>query len=179
MADTATGLWLGKAKVLRGLRNFLNTDRPEHHSTDCLKRKEEMSDVSTLRDQEWSVFNQTCIGTVWRISLGELGDRAFLRARVPSWAEAGNSWLSDFQSRILSRNWKLLTVRFLIKKMLDNVFLWFILICWYQRATGVQCGGWKGRGEGRGGVVGLWDFNVRLTRLSLSFRPRHNFSIHV
>ena len=72
MAYTTTGLWLGKAKVLRGLRNFLNTDRPEHHSTDCLKeRGMERRNVqrSTLRDWERPVFNQTRIGTVWRITL--------------------------------------------------------------------------------------------------------------
>ena len=29
----------GRAEVFRGLRNFLNMDRPEHHSTDRLKEK--------------------------------------------------------------------------------------------------------------------------------------------
>ena len=33
----APGLYLGRAEVLRGLRNFLNVDRPEHCSTDSLK----------------------------------------------------------------------------------------------------------------------------------------------
>ena len=33
-ADITSGLQLGRAEVLRGLRNFLNTDKPEHHSTD-------------------------------------------------------------------------------------------------------------------------------------------------
>ena len=36
-ADITSGLQLGRAEVLRGLRNFLNTDKPEHHSTDRLK----------------------------------------------------------------------------------------------------------------------------------------------
>ena len=42
LASTAitAGLQLGKAEVLRDLRNFLNMDRPEHHSTDCLKERE-------------------------------------------------------------------------------------------------------------------------------------------
>ena len=31
------GLQLGRPEVLRGLRNFLNMDRPEHHSIDPLK----------------------------------------------------------------------------------------------------------------------------------------------
>ena len=30
---------LGKAKVLRGLRKFVNLDRPEHHCTDRLKER--------------------------------------------------------------------------------------------------------------------------------------------
>ena len=36
-ADITSGLQLGRAEVLRGLRNFLNTDKPEHHSNDRLK----------------------------------------------------------------------------------------------------------------------------------------------
>ena len=38
-ADITSGLQLGRAGVLRGLRNFLNMDRPEHHSTDRLKER--------------------------------------------------------------------------------------------------------------------------------------------
>ena len=38
-ADITSGLQLGGAEVLRGLRNFLNMDRPEHHSIDCLKER--------------------------------------------------------------------------------------------------------------------------------------------
>ena len=34
-----SGLQLGRVEVLRGLRNFLNMDRPEHHSTDRLKER--------------------------------------------------------------------------------------------------------------------------------------------
>ena len=36
-ADIASGLQIGRAEMLRGLRNFLNMDRPEHHSIDHLK----------------------------------------------------------------------------------------------------------------------------------------------
>ena len=36
-ADITSGLLLGRVGVLRGLWNFLNTDRPQHHSIDCLK----------------------------------------------------------------------------------------------------------------------------------------------
>ena len=38
-ADITSGLQLGRAQVLRGLRNFLNMDRPKHHSTDRLKER--------------------------------------------------------------------------------------------------------------------------------------------
>ena len=38
-ADITFGLYLGRAEVLRGLRNFLNMDRPEHHSTNRLKER--------------------------------------------------------------------------------------------------------------------------------------------
>ena len=38
-ADITSGLQLGRAEVLRGLRNFLNMDRPEHHSIDHLKER--------------------------------------------------------------------------------------------------------------------------------------------
>ena len=38
-ADITSGLQLVRAEVLRGLTNFLNMDRPEHHSTDRLKER--------------------------------------------------------------------------------------------------------------------------------------------
>ena len=38
-ADITSGLKLGRAEVLRGLRNLLDTDRPEHHSIDRLKER--------------------------------------------------------------------------------------------------------------------------------------------
>ena len=34
-----SGLQLGSAEVPRGLRDFLNMDRPEHHSTNRLKER--------------------------------------------------------------------------------------------------------------------------------------------
>ena len=36
-AHITCGLQLGRAEMLRGLRNFLNMDRPEHHSIDRLE----------------------------------------------------------------------------------------------------------------------------------------------
>ena len=38
-ADITSGLQLGRAEVLRGLRTFLSTDKPEHNSTDRLKER--------------------------------------------------------------------------------------------------------------------------------------------
>ena len=38
-ADITSGLQLGRAELLRGSRNFLSTDKPEHHSIDRLKER--------------------------------------------------------------------------------------------------------------------------------------------
>ena len=38
-ADVTSGLQLGRAEVLRGLRNFFNMDRPEHHNIDRLRER--------------------------------------------------------------------------------------------------------------------------------------------
>ena len=92
-ADITSGLQLGRAEVLRGLRNFLNMVRPEHHSTDCLtERGVEKGNGrhSTLQCRERSVFNQANIGTVSRATLGKLlrdgAERvwAFPSATMPS-----------------------------------------------------------------------------------------------
>ena len=64
-ADITSGLQLGRAEVLRVLRNFLNMDRPGHHSIDCLKeRGVEKGSVrhSTLQgcvqpDKYWHYFD--------------------------------------------------------------------------------------------------------------------------
>ena len=95
-ADITSGLQLGRAEVLRGLRNFLNTDKPEHHSIDRLKERgveKGSGRHSTLQGRERSVFNQANIGTVSRATLGRMlrdgAERvlAFLSATMPSWAE--------------------------------------------------------------------------------------------
>ena len=62
--------WL--EEVLRGLRNFLNMDRSEHHSIDDLKERgmeKGSGRHSTLRSRERSVFNQTNTGTVSRTTM--------------------------------------------------------------------------------------------------------------
>ena len=94
--DITSGLQLGRAEVLRGLRNFLNIDRPEHHSTDRLKERgveKRNGRHSNLRGRERSVLYQTNIGTVSRATLGRLlrdgAERvwAFPSATMPSGAE--------------------------------------------------------------------------------------------
>ena len=95
-ADITSGLQLGRAEVLRGLRNFLSADKPEHHSIDRLKERgveKGSGGHSTLQGRERSVFNQANIGTVSRATLGRLlrdgveRVRAFPSATMPSWAE--------------------------------------------------------------------------------------------
>ena len=74
-ADITSGLQLGRAEVLVGLRNFLNMDRPEHHSIDRLKERgveKGGGRHSTLQGRERCVFNQTNIGTVSRATLRKL-----------------------------------------------------------------------------------------------------------
>ena len=92
-ADITSGLQLGRAGVLRGLRNFLSTDKPEHHSIDRLKERgveKGSGRHSTLQGRERSVFNQTNIGTVSRATWGRLlrdgAERvwAFPSATMPS-----------------------------------------------------------------------------------------------
>ena len=73
-ADMTYGLQLGRAEVLRGLRNFLNMDRPEHHNTDRLKerRVDKGSGRHSIRQgRERSVFKETNIGTVSKATLGD------------------------------------------------------------------------------------------------------------
>ena len=91
--DITSGLQLGRAEVIRGLRNFLNTDKPEHHSIDCLKERgveRGSGRHSTLQDRQRSVFNQANIGTVSRATLGKVlkdgAERvwAFPSATMPS-----------------------------------------------------------------------------------------------
>ena len=92
-ADITSDLQLGRAEVLRGLRNFLNMDRPEHHSIDHLKERgveKGSGRHSTLHGRERSVVNQGNTGTVSRATLGrplrEVAERvwAFPSATMPS-----------------------------------------------------------------------------------------------
>ena len=71
-ADITSSLQLGRTEVLRGLGNFLNVDRPEHHSTDRLKERgvgKGSGRHFTLQGRERSVFNQQTLalflGQLW------------------------------------------------------------------------------------------------------------------
>ena len=95
-ADITSGLQLGRAEVLEGLRNFLSMDRPEHYSIVRMKERgvgKGRGRHSTLQSRERSVFNQTNIGTVSRATLGRLlrdgAERvwAFPSATIPPRAE--------------------------------------------------------------------------------------------
>ena len=55
--------------MLRGLRNFLDIDRPEHHSTDCLKEK---GAAAFLPLKSGSTCVQPNIGAVSIATLGRL-----------------------------------------------------------------------------------------------------------
>ena len=92
-ANITSGLQLGRAEVLRGLRNFLNMDRPEHLSIDRLKERgaeKGSGRHSTLKGRERSVFYQKNIGTVSKAVLRRLlrdgAERvwAFPSAMMPS-----------------------------------------------------------------------------------------------
>ena len=110
--DITSGLQLG-------LRNFLNMDRPEDHSTDLLKERGEggrgggggekgSGRHSTLQGRERSVFNQANIGTVSRATLGRLprgGTEcvwAFPRATMPSETETETGGIITVTLHILT-----------------------------------------------------------------------------
>ena len=74
-ADITSGLQLDRTEMIRGLRNFLNTDRLKHHSIDRWKERgvEKGKGLhSPFRGRERSVFIQTNIGTVSMTTLRRL-----------------------------------------------------------------------------------------------------------
>ena len=85
-ADITSGLQLDRAEMFRGLRNFVNIDRPEHHSIDRLKDKgveKGSGRHSTLRGQEpdkhWHCFEG---------NLGETAERQGEAERVWTFTSA-------------------------------------------------------------------------------------------
>ena len=96
--DITSGLQLGRAEVLRGLRNFLNMDRPEHHSIDRLKEigvETGSGRHSTLQGRERSVFSPD---KYWHCSKGNLGETVERRG-------GARMGLSERYDAILSCNW--------------------------------------------------------------------------
>ena len=74
-ADITSGLQLGRAEVLRGLRNFLNTDKPEHHSIDRLKERSGERKRPTFHPPRSTTI---CVqpGRYWHCFEGNLGKTA-------------------------------------------------------------------------------------------------------
>ena len=61
-----------RQRCSEAMRNFLNMDRPEHHSIDPLKERgveKGSGRHPTLQGRERSVFNQANIGTISRVTL--------------------------------------------------------------------------------------------------------------
>ena len=99
LMQATCSLQLGRAEVLRSLRNFPCKHKTECCSTNCLNkrgREKGSSQRSTIQGLGQSVFSQTNTGTVSRPTLGRVLTsgakciRAFLSTTKPAWAETGN-----------------------------------------------------------------------------------------
>ena len=74
-ADITSCLQLGRAEALQGLRNFLNMDRAEHHSTDRLKvRSGERNQPTFHPPRSRTICLQP--GKYWHYFEGNLGETA-------------------------------------------------------------------------------------------------------
>ena len=62
-ADITSGLQLGRAEVLRHLKNCLNIDRPEHHSIDRLKERGVEKEAADIPPSK--VRNNLCSTKHW------------------------------------------------------------------------------------------------------------------
>ena len=80
-ADITSGLRLGRVQVLRSLRNFLNMDRPEHHSVDRPKEKmklptfhpRKLATIYVQPDEHWRRFEGNLGKTAERRSGARMG----------------------------------------------------------------------------------------------------------
>ena len=79
-ADITSGLQLGRAEMLGGLRNFLNMDRLEHHSIDHLKEKgaEKASRCQILLQMMSNIISIMASAPAWSSSDGMLSAPADL-----------------------------------------------------------------------------------------------------
>ena len=74
-ADITSSLHLGRAEVFGGWRNFLNMNRPEHHSIDHQNERgwrKEAADIPPSKGRERAVFRQTNTATASKETLGTL-----------------------------------------------------------------------------------------------------------
>ena len=107
-ADITSALQVGREEVHRGLRNFLNRDRPEaeHHTPDCLKWREEVWRASErkrptfLPPRSETISVRPNIGTVSTATLGKL-----LREREGGGGAGACMGLSERYDAIFSWNW--------------------------------------------------------------------------
>ena len=97
-ADITSGLQLGRAEVLQSLRNFLHTDKQEHHSIDCLK--ERGVEKGGGRHFHPPRLRTICVqlGKYWHCFEGNLGETAERRGRA-------HMGLSERYDAILNWNW--------------------------------------------------------------------------
>ena len=83
-ADVTSCLHLGRVEVLRGWKNFLNTDRPEHRSIDRLKVRgvergsgrhppPRSGTICVQQDKHWHCFKGNLGETVWRRGGAHIG----------------------------------------------------------------------------------------------------------
>ena len=85
-AAITTSLQLGKTEMLRSSRNFLNTNRPKHYSTDRLKEggvEKESGQFSTLRGRGRSALNQTNIDTAMKTTTAMMKRKEISISRAP------------------------------------------------------------------------------------------------
>ena len=74
-AVLASGLCLGRSKVLRSLRHYLRAQSQGHHTIDRLEEKcieRGSARLSSLKGRERAIVNQTKTGTVSKATLGKL-----------------------------------------------------------------------------------------------------------
>ena len=72
-ATLTSGLLLGRFEVLRSLRHYLRAQNLGHHDIDCLEEtgvERESARRSSLKGRERDVVNQTSIGTISKVTLG-------------------------------------------------------------------------------------------------------------
>ena len=104
------GVQIGRADLLRGLRNFQNREKPKHHSINCLKKTKKTNDVPSSRSG-MIYFYLDKSGYCFKEKLWETAERL---DGVPM-------SLSKHYDAILSRNWLMETARCLSDRLVGLV----------------------------------------------------------